>query len=278
MAMSILTMSAWMFPIVALAKATTVAENLYVWVYGNETSNAYMKKIIISEKGPQYQCTVNIIHKRDSKPMNFMTFGFSRKNDATVGYSFVRGSRPHWECHGTVANNAKLNAVWNAMKPYLKRKGVSDAATGSSSAGRPRLGKEEYFIGGVGLGCTLEYVESVYGEPEDKEYRDFSEFAGRGYMQVTYIYSPTFSVKAWGRTSDGEEEWGVSGFSCKDSSKTTPSGFHVGMPYTAVTQKYAPGKKKTNRRDGRTYYDHGLMLFYVDHKNIITEIVFFVDI
>ena len=259
MAMSILTMSAWMFPIVALAKATTVAENLHVWVYGNETSNAYMKKIIISEKGPQYQCTVNIMHKRDGKPMNFMTFGFSRKNDATV------------------ANNAELNAVWKAMKPYLKRKGVSDAETGSSSAGKPRLGKEEYFIGGVGLGCTLEYVESVYGEPEDKEYRDFSEFGGRGHMQVTYIYSPTFRVKAWGKTSEDEEEWTVSGFSCKDSSKTTPSGFHVGMPYTAVTQKYAPGKKKTNRRDGRTYYDHGLR-FYVDQKNIITEIALISDI
>ena len=148
---------------------------------------------------------------------------------------------------------------------------------GIAYANNPRMTREEYVIGGVGLGCTLEYVESVYGDPEDKEYRDFSEFGGKGHMQVTYIYSPTFSVRAWGKTADDEAEWKVSGFSCKDSSKTTPSGFHVGMPYSAVTRKYAPGKKRTNTRDGRTYFDHGIR-FYVNGQNIITEIAFYADI
>ena len=271
-------MSAWIFPSLSMAQPNVVAENLHVWVYGHGELNAYMKKISISEKGPRYICIVNIESNRDGSLINFHTYGFTPRNDTVVAYYFARGGRPHWEQVGVVADDPTLNAVWQAMKPYLKKHGISDVETGKSSTTKPRIPKTEYSIGGIDLGCTLEYVESVYGEPEDKDYKDLSEFGGKGNMQVTYIYSPTFSVRAWGKTSDDEENWKVSGFSCKDSSKTTPSGLHVGMPYSAVTKKYAPGKKSTHPKNGKTYYNHGGMRFYVDSKDIITEIAFFADI
>lgn len=32
------------------------------------------------------------------------------------------------------------------------------------------LPKSELFVGGVGPGCTLEYVASVYGQPKEKKW------------------------------------------------------------------------------------------------------------
>ena len=51
------------------------------------------------------------------------------------------------------------------------------------------LPKSELFVGGVGPGCTLEYVASVYGQPKEKRW-----FNSDGVRGVTYIYSPYFSI------------------------------------------------------------------------------------
>lgn len=44
------------------------------------------------------------------------------------------------------------------------------------------LPKSELFVGGVGPGCTLEYVASVYGQPKEKRW-----FNSDGVRGVTYI-------------------------------------------------------------------------------------------
>ena len=116
--------------------------------------------------------------------------------------------------------------------------------------------RDEMYVGGVGRGCSLGYVASVYGEPADKK-----EFRGDGIRSVTYIYSPTFSITAVGGARDvqPESDLRVNGFSCKDAYLKTPT-------MTKVDE------------DGRKMYIydvyHGIqeMVFYVDANEVITEI------
>lgn len=47
------------------------------------------------------------------------------------------------------------------------------------------LPKSELFVGGVGPGCTLEYVASVYGQPKEKRW--FNSDGVRGVTYIIYI-------------------------------------------------------------------------------------------
>ena len=135
--------------------------------------------------------------------------------------------------------------------------------------------EDEMFVGGVGRGCTLGYVESVYGVPADKK-----EMRGDGIRAVTYIYSPTFSITARTGQNDmrPESELIVVGFSCKDASLRTPSALAVGMPYAAVTERFGAADTVLTDDDGRRMYVydvyHGAreVLFYVNDNDVITEI------
>ena len=127
---------------------------------------------------------------------------------------------------------------------------------------------DEMFVGGVGRGCTLGYVESVYGVPADKK-----EMRGDGIRAVTYIYSRTGQ-----NDMRPESELIVVGFSCKDASLRTPSALAVGMPYAAVTEKFGAADTVLTDDDGRRMYVydvyHGAreVLFYVNDNDVITEI------
>lgn len=133
--------------------------------------------------------------------------------------------------------------------------------------------REEMYVGGVGAGCTLGYVTSVYGEPKGKRW-----FNTDGVRGVTYIYSETFSIT--GRTGRDdprqEAELVVVGFSLKDNSLATPNGLTVGIPYATVSGMFGSVDKHTY--DGRTFYSYDApnsaveMTFYVDARGIITEI------
>ncbi len=135
--------------------------------------------------------------------------------------------------------------------------------------------RDEMYVGGVGRGCSLGYVASVYGEPADKK-----EFRGDGIRSVTYIYSPTFSITAVGGARDvqPESDLRVNGFSCKDAYLKTPSGLAVRMPYSAVVVKFGEATMTKVDEDGRKMYIydvyHGIqeMVFYVDANEVITEI------
>lgn len=135
--------------------------------------------------------------------------------------------------------------------------------------------RDEMYVGGVGRGCSLGYVVSVYGEPADKE-----ELRGDGIWSVTYIYSPTFSITARGGAKETrpESELRVVGFSCKDAYLKTPSGLAVRMPYSAVVQKFGEATMAKVDSDGRkmylydVYYGVQYVIFYVDANEVITEI------
>ncbi len=136
--------------------------------------------------------------------------------------------------------------------------------------------REELYIGGVGVGCTLGYVKEIYGEPKEVQ----KETGQRGAIIVKYVYSDAFKVI--GRTNErnpqAEEEITVVSAILNDNSLSTPSGFTVGMPYATVAQMFGEGHKHTYK--GRTWYDYSgtralgglVMEFFVDSSEIITEI------
>lgn len=143
--------------------------------------------------------------------------------------------------------------------------------TSVTSASYNSMPRTAMYIGGIGSGCTLGYVRSVYGEPADKE-----QFSGEGLDVVTFIYSDTFRVTA--RTSSrnpvDEDDMIVSGFICTDETLKTPFGVGVGMPFTMVSDKFGPGRKGTGKQGEYHYYTAGAveMDFYVDESGIITQI------
>lgn len=133
--------------------------------------------------------------------------------------------------------------------------------------------REEMYVGGIGAGCTLGYVKSVYGEPKEKKW-----FHSDGVRGVTYIYSDAFSVigRTGGNDPREEDDLLVVSFSLKDNSLATPSGLTVGMPYETVAGMFGRVEKSTFY--GRISYSYAVpkspveLTFYVDDKDIITEI------
>lgn len=140
--------------------------------------------------------------------------------------------------------------------------------------------KSELFVGGVGPGCTLEYVASVYGQPKEKRW-----FNSDGVRGVTYIYSPYFSItgRTGSRDPRPESELIVVGYTLKNNSLSTQSGLTVGIPYKTVAGMYGTVKKEYDSYrnkfyysydwdDEKRYYFQPVMCFFVDKNNIITEI------
>ena len=144
--------------------------------------------------------------------------------------------------------------------------------TSAAFASYNSMPRTAMYIGGIGSGCTVGYVKSVYGEPADKDW-----FEGEGVRVVTLIYSDTFKVMA--RTSRSnpadEDDMIVSGFTCTAPSLQTPFSVSVGMPFTKVSGKFGPGRKSTNQQGEEFhYYTSGgvEMDFYVDKNGIIWKI------
>lgn len=140
------------------------------------------------------------------------------------------------------------------------------------------LPKSETFIGGVGPGCTMGYVASVYGQPAQKKW-----FNGDGIRGVSYIYSPYFSITSRAGSNDPrpEAETIVVGYSLRNNSLSTPSGLTVGIPYATVKGMYGKADSISNW-NGRKGYNYrfppmGCMTFYVDSNEIITEIYYGTD-
>ena len=115
------------------------------------------------------------------------------------------------------------------------------------------LPKSELFVGGVGPGCTLEYVASVYGQPKEKRW-----FNSDGVRGVTYIYSPYFSItgRTGSRDPGPESELIVVGYTLKNNSLSTDR----------------KSTRLNSSHDEKRHYFQPVMCFFVDKNNIITEI------
>lgn len=117
--MSLLTVSVVMMPSVSLAED--------VWVYSEDDyMDVYLStdKISVNKIEPRYRGLVKFVSREDGTLMNFYPFGFDYRNGQVVGFSYSR-SQGYWEYHGSVVNDQMFNAVWQAMKPYLRQKGAS---------------------------------------------------------------------------------------------------------------------------------------------------------
>ncbi len=141
--------------------------------------------------------------------------------------------------------------------------------------------KEELSIGGISLECTLGYVKKIYGEPTEvirTEHKTNSGKIGTIYY-IQYNYSDTFFVTGTlsDRKPQEEDDARIITIFIKDNSLSTPSGFKVGMPYSAVAEMF--GKERKITRQGITFYGYAPdrggwnnINFHVDDKDIITAI------
>ncbi|MBR2142197.1 hypothetical protein [Anaerovibrio sp.] len=135
--------------------------------------------------------------------------------------------------------------------------------------------ESEMYIGGVGPDCTLAYVRSIFGDPQEKKW-----FNNEGFRGVRYIYSPAFSVTARVGADDPtpENDLKVTNVNLKDSNLSTPSGLTVGIPFQTVAGMFGFGEKK--KYTDREFYYYPLngtnksMTFYVNNVGVITEIIY----
>lgn len=141
-----------------------------------------------------------------------------------------------------------------------------------------QIPREEIYIGGLSTGCSMGYVQSVYGAPQKKEWREDRRHPRTVVYYVTYEYSPAFRVI--GRTTKGqgyEEELDARVYFViiEDDSLSTPSGITVGMPYKAVAEMFGESQKRvpTSNDAFYQYSFKGLdMYFAVNNDEIITKI------
>ncbi|MCH4167206.1 MAG: DUF4309 domain-containing protein [Megasphaera sp.] len=107
------------------------------------------------------------------------------------------------------------------------------------------LATEQIAVGGVGPGCTTEYVEGVYGTPTSSE--NISADTGANYVE--YNYEGHFLV---GFDAGNSQVMYVT--STGDNLKT-PAGIGVGMTADALTPAYGPADNLYNYND-KTLYEY----------------------
>lgn len=99
-----------------------------VWCYSNEHTSFYLDSDSVGEtknapNGITYGASGKVVSDEDGSFVNIMIFGFAVPNDNVVGYSYWR-AKGTWEYVGSIKKNSDMRAVWQAMKPYLKKKGI----------------------------------------------------------------------------------------------------------------------------------------------------------
>ncbi|MDY6351398.1 MAG: hypothetical protein SPL62_13010 [Selenomonas sp.] len=69
--------------------------------------------------GITYTVGGKLVHDSDGSLANPLSYGFSIPNDNLEGYTFNR-TNGHWDS----VSKAEALSVWNAMKPYMRQKGI----------------------------------------------------------------------------------------------------------------------------------------------------------
>lgn len=115
-------------------------------------------------------------------------------------------------------------------------------------------------VGGVGPGCTLEYVRQVYGEPDSQQtkYDD-------GMHITKYYYGDTFVICAMRNR--------VINVTCKANNLKTPDGIKVGMSSGMLPRTYGKASGTYQRNDLKYFvYSNGdkTLEFGVRNQKIVT--------
>lgn len=99
-----------------------------VWCYSNDTMSFYLDSDSVGEvknapEGISYGASGKMVLNKDGSFVNIIIYGFAVPSDSVEGYSYWR-VKGKWEYIGSIKKNAELRAVWEAMKPYMKKKGI----------------------------------------------------------------------------------------------------------------------------------------------------------
>lgn len=100
---------------------TSSAEDVWCYTRGNFSyylSSDYIRKVDYSN-GITYTVDGKLVHDSSGTVSRPLLYGFSIENDYVVGHTFNR-TWGKWES----VPKAETMAVWNAMKPYMKAKGI----------------------------------------------------------------------------------------------------------------------------------------------------------
>ena len=99
-----------------------------VWCYSNDIMSFYLDSDSVGEtknapEGISYGASGKLVSNEDGSFVNIVIYGFAVPNDNVEGYSYWR-AKGKWEYIGSIKKNSELRAVWEAMKPYMKKKGI----------------------------------------------------------------------------------------------------------------------------------------------------------
>ena len=95
--------------------------------------------------------------------------------------------------------------------------------------------EEDMAIGGIGLGATMAYTESIYGKPtsvQDVPYKSLKD--GKVYKEIICKYGEAYSVKY----IYGNRQSAIVELYSRDASLGTPDGVVVGMDASVLTNLY----------------------------------------
>lgn len=91
-----------------------------VWCYSSGGFSYYLSSDTVKETNqhPSYRGMVKVVTEDSGKQWNVIMCGFASENDVITAYTFDR-SNGRWGYYGKASDDPFLNAVWQAMKPYL---------------------------------------------------------------------------------------------------------------------------------------------------------------
>ena len=119
------------------------------------------------------------------------------------------------------------------------------AACMMSSVASAQISNDRIAIGGVGPGCTPEYVESVYGPPTSQE-----QGSNGDQTYLEYNYNNGYII---GFDGSGSQAVAVT---CTTDNLATPDGVSVGMEASVLSDKYGTADHIYNFNDKSLYvYD-----------------------
>ena len=135
------------------------------------------------------------------------------------------------------------------MKDFIRSMAaacIGCAAFFTSSVCFAQVAVDQIAVGGVGPGCTIAYVEGVYGQPTASDY--VTSDTGVNYIEYNYENHLLVGFQE----SDSTAVY----VTCTSDNLSTPDGVAVGMPADVLNGKYGQADHIYNYNDKSLYeYD-----------------------
>lgn len=132
-----------------------------------------------------------------------------------------------------------------------------------------RLPDSDYALGDIQYGNSVDYVKSVYGEPDFVEYHEGTPGSGDIPLWI-YHYGDSFVV-----CIETTHQQVSALMTTADNGIATPRGIHVGSSLSDIQRAYGPLPRASRASQGYCYsYGWGLISldFYVSGKGEVYKI------